>query len=106
MLAADYVFWVAVAFVIGCNLYFEPRISGDRIAMQWGTDGKPTWYAPKRLGLWGVVAFMLSVRLLIWMAMTCYPDSVHGADIGILGFSVIVAAAHVFTLMKAAKTPM
>jgi hypothetical protein len=51
MLAADYVFGASVAFVIGCSLYFRPRIRSDRIAMQWGLDGKPTWYAPKWLAL-------------------------------------------------------
>ncbi len=46
MLAADLVFLVAVGFMIACNLYFEPRIKNDRVAMQWGLDGKPTWSAP------------------------------------------------------------
>lgn len=47
MLAADLVFLIAIGFVIGCNLYFEPRIKTDRIAMQWVLEGKPTWSAPK-----------------------------------------------------------
>jgi hypothetical protein len=68
MLAADYMFWPAVAFIVGCNLYFWPRIRSDRMAMQWGFDGEPTWYAPKAVGLWGIVAFALAVRLLIWAA--------------------------------------
>jgi hypothetical protein len=104
MLAADYVFGVAVAFVIGCNLYFESRIAGDRIAMQWGPDGKPVWYAPKRVALWGMVAFMLAVRLLIWAAMTYDPARVHGADLGLVAFSVTVAVAHVLLLIKAANS--
>ena len=103
MLTVDYVFWAAVIFVIGCNLIFEPRIKADRIAIQWGLDGKPTWYAPKRIALWGMVAFILVVRLLIWLCMTYTPALVHGADIGILGFSVIIAASHLFILMKAAR---
>jgi hypothetical protein len=71
MLAADYVFAAAVAFVIGCSLYFGPRIGRDRIAMQWGVDGKPTWYARKWLALWGTVPFMLAVRFLSgWLRPT------------------------------------
>lgn len=60
MFAADLAFVIALAVVIGCNLYFAPRF-GVRIAMQWGTDGKPTWHAPKAVALWGMVAFMIVV---------------------------------------------
>jgi hypothetical protein len=42
MLAADYIFCTAVVVVVGCSLYFGPRIKGERIPMQWGFDGKPT----------------------------------------------------------------
>jgi hypothetical protein len=100
MSAADLVFGAAVAFVITCNFYFLRRIKGDRIAMQWGLDGKPTWYAPKWLALWGMVAFMLVVRLLIWLAVTYTPQLVHGVDLGIAGFSVIAAGAHLLTLKQ------
>jgi hypothetical protein len=103
MLVADYVFWPAVAFIAGCNLYFTPRIRGDRIAMQWGFDGEPTWYAPKAVGLWGMVAFALAVRLLIWAASSYVPEKVHGAEIGLLLFSVIVAAVHLLMLRAAAR---
>jgi hypothetical protein len=57
MLAADYLFWLAVASIVAANLYYGPRIKGDRVARQWGWDGKPTWYAPKATALWGMVAF-------------------------------------------------
>jgi hypothetical protein len=103
MLAADYAFIAALAFVIGCNLYFGPRITSDRVAMQWGFNGKPVWYAPKGLALWGMLAFMLAVRLFIWLASTYAPQHVHGVQVGILGFSVTVAAAHFYTLRTAAR---
>ncbi|MDE5452328.1 hypothetical protein GWE18_05470 [Bradyrhizobium sp. CSA112] len=73
------------------------------MAMQWGLDGEPTWGAPKAVGLWGMVAFALAVRLLIWVASTYAPEKVHGAEIGLLLFSVIVAAVHVLTLRRAAQ---
>ncbi|KRR02631.1 hypothetical protein [Bradyrhizobium valentinum] len=103
MLVADLVFWPAVAVLAGCNLYFGPRIKSARMAMQWGLDGEPTWCAPKAVGLWGMVAFALAVRLLIWGASTYAPEKVHGAEIGLLLFSVIVAAVHVLTLRRAAR---
>jgi hypothetical protein len=64
MLPADYVFAAALVFVVGCSLYFAPRISGDRVAMQWGLDGTPNWYAPKWLALWWTAPFMLAIRIL------------------------------------------
>lgn len=103
MLAADYVFGAAVALVVGCNLYFGPRIRRERVAMQWRTDGTPTWYAPKWMALWGMVLFMLAVRLIIGLASTYAPQNVHGADLGIVLFSVTVTAAHIFVLKMAQK---
>ena len=103
MSSADYVFGAAVALVVGCNLYFSPRVKRERVAMQWGTDGKPTWHAPKWVALWGMVPFMLAIRLFIWLASTHTPQYVHGAELGIVLFSVIVAAAHIFVLKMAEK---
>ena len=103
MLAADFVFCAAVLVVIGFNLYFGPRIEGERIPMQWGFDGRPTWSAPKQIALWGMVAFLLALRLLIWAASTYDPARVHGVEIGIIGSSVIIVATHIYILMAAKK---
>lgn len=103
MLTADFMFWPAVAFIVGCNLYYGPRITRERMAMQWGFDGKPTWTAPKNVAMWGMVAFALAVRLLIWAAMTYTPDRVHGPETGLLLFSIIFAAAHLWILHAAAR---
>ena len=103
MLSADYVFWPAVTFIVVANLYYGARIKGDRVAMQWGLDGSPTWYAPKAIALWGIVGFALAVRLSIWVAMTYVPDKVNGAEIGLLLFSIIVMAVHLLMLRAAAR---
>ena len=101
MSSADLIFWPVVALLAACNLYFAPRIRSDRIAMQWGFDGRPTWYAPKAAGLWGMVGFALAVRLLIWGLSTYAPARVHGAEIGLLLFSVTFAASYALLLRKA-----
>jgi Protein of unknown function (DUF1648) len=101
MLPADYVFGSAVALVAALNLYFGPRIERERIAMQWGSNGEPTWYAPKWFAMWGMVVFMVAVRLFIWLASTYAPQSVHSVELGIVIFSVVVAGSHLFVLMKA-----
>jgi hypothetical protein len=104
MMASDYAFWAAIAVMSGCSLYFGPRIPRDRIAMQWGVDGRPTWHAPKFVGLWGSVILALAVRLFIWGAMTFAPEKVQNANVGLLLFSVIVAGAHLFVLVSATRT--
>lgn len=104
MLPADYVFGSAVALVVACNLYFGPRIERDRIAMQWGSDGEPTWYAPKWVAMWGMVLFMVAVRLFIWLVSTYAPQNVHGVELGIVASSVVAAASHLFVLKKAGTT--
>jgi Protein of unknown function (DUF1648) len=101
MMPADYAFSLAVAAVVLMNLYFGPRIESERIAMQWGANGEPTWYAPKWLAMWGMIAFMAAVRLLIGLASAHAPQHVHGADLGIVLFSLIVAGSHAFILIKA-----
>jgi hypothetical protein len=103
MLSADFIFWPVVALLVACNLYFGPRIGSDRIAMQWGFDGQPTWGASKAIALWGVVAFAIAVRLLIWMLSTYAPSKVHGVEGGLLLFSIIVAASHILVIRKALR---
>jgi hypothetical protein len=103
MVAADYIFGAAVALVVGCNFYFGPRIKRERVAMQWGSDGKPTWYAPRWAAIWWMIPFMIAIRLIICLASTYAPQTVHGAELGIMGFSVIATAAHLFVLKKAEK---
>jgi hypothetical protein len=104
MLAADYVFWFAVALMAGISVYYGRRITDARVAIQWGLDGKPTSYAPKAIVLWGPLAFALAIRLMIWAAMTYTPEKVHGPDIGLLLFSIIAAASHFWVLRSAARS--
>src|SRR4051794_31120161 len=101
MYPADYVFGAALAYVIACNIYFGQRVTNDRIAMQWDISGRATWHAPKWVALWGMAAFMVAVRLLIWLTTVYAPSNVHGAQTGIVSLAVISATAHVFTLLKA-----
>jgi len=103
MLTVDLAFWPAVALMVAANLRYGPRIKTDRVAMQWGLDGRPTWRAPKAIALWGAVACALAVRLLIWAAMTTNPDKVHGPEIGLLLASIVMVAAHFWTLRAAMR---
>jgi hypothetical protein len=102
-MTADYAFWPAIAFMAGCSLYFRPRIKSDRIAMQWGFDGKPTWSAPKEIGLWVTVLIALFTRFLIWAAMTYFPQTVHGAELGLLLASIGFVVSHLVVLIAAVR---
>ncbi len=103
MMTADYAFWSAIVFMTGCSLFFAPRIKSERMAMQWGFDGKPTWSAPKAAGLCATVVLALLTRLLIWLAMTWFPKTVHGAEPGLLMASIVFAASHLFVLVAAVR---
>jgi hypothetical protein len=103
VMRADYVFWPVVALMVAASLYCKARITSDRIAMQWGFDGKPTWTAPKAVGLWFTVGFALFVRLLIWTGMTYFPQMVHGAESGLLIGSIVLAVSHGIVLVAAVK---
>jgi hypothetical protein len=103
LLSADYVFVAAIMIVIGCNFYFGPLIKQERVAMQWGSDGKPTWHARRWVALWWMIPFMIAARSIIWLASTYAPQSVHGAELGIVLFSVIAVASHIFVLKTAEK---
>jgi hypothetical protein len=103
MMAADGIFLAALAVMTGCTLYFAPRIGRERIAMQWGFDGRPTWSMPKPVGLWALIAFAVAVRLFIAVLLKVAPDRVHGEEPGLSLFSIIVAVCHAAILFAAAK---
>jgi hypothetical protein len=99
----DVVFAVALLVMAGCSVYFAPRIRVERVPMQWGFDGKPTWYAPRLVGLWGPLVFVSGVRLLIAALEYFVPDKVHHVTLGILGLSVVMAVAHAWHLRAVAR---
>ena len=71
--------------------------------MQWGFDGKPTWSAPKEIGLWVTVLIALFTRFLIWTAMTYFPQTVHGAELGLLLASIGFVVSHLVVLIAAVR---
>jgi hypothetical protein len=62
---------IGLGFIAGCAVHYGRRITVSRIPMQWGTNGRPTWFAPRLVGLWFsfgftaiVSAFLLRPRSL------------------------------------------
>lgn len=95
MNAGVFIFVVALLAMVACSLYLGPRIQGDWIAMQWGFDRKPNWYAPKAIGLWTLPL----LAILIFALARYRPDLVHGVSFGL----IIIAACHLLILIAAAR---
>ena len=55
------------------------------------------------VALWWMIPFLIAARSIIWLASTYAPQSVHGAELGIVLFSVIAVASHIFVLKTAEK---
>ena len=49
------------------NLYCAASIQTDRVPMQWGINGRPTWYADKTIGLWIPVAIIVVIAPQIFL---------------------------------------
>lgn len=58
---------VGLAFIAGCAIRYGREITAPRIPMQWGINGRPTWFAPRLVGLWFGFGFtaILSAGLLV-----------------------------------------
>lgn len=71
------VIMTAVSFALG------RRVTAARVPMQWGFDGKPTWFAWRRVGIWSPVAIGAGVLILVLAT-------------GVQGWRVAAVAAGVF----------
>jgi hypothetical protein len=80
-----------VAAMTAAAFYFGSRIRAQKIPMQWGVDGRPTWYAPKPIGLWAPICVTLVGGPLFLLG---HPQSAHYAALGLIMFSVIMAAIY------------
>jgi uncharacterized membrane protein len=97
------VFAAALAAIGVLSLCFARRISADRIPMQWGFDGKPTWYAPRAVGLWWSFCFALVVGGVIAFIMLTRDGNVHQNSYVLMIFSfaaVVVQAWHLRAVEK------
>jgi hypothetical protein len=60
-------FVAAIIFIAACSLHFSSKIKSKKIPMQWGTNGQPTWLAPRLLGLWWQCGFTLLVGGVLYV---------------------------------------
>ncbi|CAO4152296.1 hypothetical protein LPLAFNJD_LOCUS3661 [Methylorubrum aminovorans] len=48
----------AIAAISAINLTYGGNIKTEKVPMQWGVNGQPTWFAPRAVGLWLIVAIL------------------------------------------------
>jgi len=98
------VFVLALLVIAASSIHFAGRIATSKVPMQWGVDGKPTWYAPRSLGLWWMLGFMLIVGGGL-LAMTRFVESekVTGLSYSLILLSVTTAAIQIWHLNAVSK---
>jgi hypothetical protein len=99
----DIIFVCALAAMAGISAHYSARIKTERMPMQWGTDGIPTWYASRLVGMWFALVFVLACRLLIAGLQHYWPDRVQGADIAVPFLAIVGLATHFIHLRAAAR---
>ncbi len=88
---------IALSVMVWLSRRAGRRFPADaRIPMQWGLDGKPTWTAPRGIGLW--FAPILAVIVLGFVAVVlrqAAPTTEATAAAGPVTVQIVVAASFV-----------
>ncbi len=100
---SNLVFGLALIVMAAVSISFAGRITAPRLPMQWGFDGKPTWYAPRLVALWFSFGLAVLVRLFILVLEIYAPEKLNSAVLGVILFSVIITVIHVIHLRAAAR---
>lgn len=74
---------VGLAFIAGCAIYYGLKIAAPRIPMQWGTNGRPTWFAPRLVGLWFSFGFTAIVSAFLLVLAHHEPQNLTGLIVAI-----------------------
>ena len=108
---AIYGFCAVVGAMTFAASYFGKRIAAQRIPMQWGFNGQPTWYAPKSVALWAPICLtILGVPLFLFgIEFGFPPPRAERSAIGLIIFAVVMGvtySAYLFAVMRwASKQP-
>lgn len=83
---------VSLAFIAGCAIHYGREITALRIPMQWGVDGKPTWLAPRLIGIWFSFVFTAAVATFLLTLAHYQPQALTG----LIGAMAIVIATNMW----------
>jgi hypothetical protein len=99
--------WVALAvglaFIAGCAIYYGREITAPRIPMQWGTNGRPTWFAPRIVGLWFSFAFTAIVSAVLLVLAYYEPQQLTGLIVAmaiVIGTNMWVQVYHLKRVIR------
>lgn len=97
----------AIAGMALIALSYGSGIGTETIPMQWGIDGRPTWYADTTIGLWMPVAILAVVAPLLFRQIKqASPQTGARTWIGMIatsGFLLAVYAWHVSAVLAWAE---
>ncbi|WP_426612009.1 hypothetical protein [Bradyrhizobium sp. McL0616] len=88
---------IGLAFIAGCAIYYGRKITAPRVPMQWGTNGRPTWFAPRLVGLWFSFGFTAIVSVVLLVLAHYEPQKLTGLIVAIaivIGTNMWVQAYH------------
>jgi apolipoprotein N-acyltransferase len=86
-----------LAFIAGCAIRYGREITASRIPMQWGTNGRPTWFAPRLVGLWFSFGFTAIVSAFLLVLAYYQPQQLMGliaAIVIVIGTNMWVQIYH------------
>lgn len=99
-----FVFALAILVIAGSAIHYGGRISISRIPMQWGTDGNPTWFAPRIIGLWWLLYFTAVIGIGLFV-LAHFTDGGKANTIWYVAmfFSATTAITQIWHLRAVAK---
>ena len=94
---------IGLAFIAGCAIYYGRRITSHRIPMQWDSDGRPTWFAPRLVGLWcsfGVTAALSAFLLVLALHEPQKLTALIVATVSVIGTSMWAQVYHLKRVIR------
>jgi apolipoprotein N-acyltransferase len=91
-------FLAAIFFIAFSAVKFGRRIESKKIPMQWGADDRPTWFAPRLLGVWFQLYFLCAIGGVLFALTFFEPEKIPVLCLSIILVSATTAAAHLYHL--------
>jgi Na+/phosphate symporter len=94
---------VGLAFIAGCAVHYGREITAPRIPMQRGANGRPTWFAPRLVGLWFSFAFTAIVSVVLLILAHYEPQKLTGLIVAmaiVIGTNMWVQVYHLKRVIR------
>ncbi|AHY55203.1 hypothetical protein [Bradyrhizobium japonicum] len=94
---------IGLTFIAGCAIYYGRRITSRRIPIQWGTDGQPTWFVSRFIGLWcsfGVTAALSAFLLVLALHEPQKLTALIVATVSVIGTNMWAQVYHLKRVIR------